>query len=221
MVNVVAIDGPVGVGKSTVARRVAGELGFRHLDTGAMYRAVAWRALQLSPLDRNTDTIAGIARSMRLDLADDGRVLADGVDITADIRSEEVSRNVHLAADNRAVRAAMVDEQRRLGGERPSVLEGRDITTIVFPNARWKFYLDAAPEVRVQRRAVQLRAMGTPVAHDEIFRNLVDRDTRDRNREGGALTIAGDATLVDTTGLDEDTVVRLICALVRGGERFA
>lgn len=221
MVNVVAIDGPVGVGKSTVARRVAIELGFRHLDTGAMYRAVAWRALQLSPLDRSADAIERIARGVPIDLADDGRVLSDGRDITADIRTEEVSRNVHLAADNHAVREALVDQQRRLGRERPSVLEGRDITTIVFPDARWKFYLDASPEVRVQRRAAQLRAMGTPVAHDEIFRNLLDRDSRDRGREWGALTIASDATLVDTTGLDEDTVVRLICALVRGGDRFS
>lgn len=221
MVNVVAIDGPVGVGKSTVARRVAGELGFRHLDTGAMYRAVAWRALQASPLDRSADSVVRIAQSMRIDLEDDGRVLADGRDISADIRSEDVSRNVHLAADNHAVREAMVEQQRRLGRERPSVLEGRDITTIVFPDARWKFYLDAAPEVRVQRRAAQLRAMGTPVAHEEIFRNLMERDSRDRGRGWGALTIAGDATLVDTTGLDEDTVVRLICALVRGGDRFA
>lgn len=214
-VPVVAIDGPVGVGKSTVARRVAEQLHFRHIDTGAMYRAVAWSYLQLRQAEATTDRLVRLARDLTLELRDDGSIWLDGREITQDIRDEEVGRNVHRAADNLEVRKALVNQQRRIGLECPSVLEGRDIGTVVFPDAAWKIYLDGSPEVRVQRRAAQLRAMGHPVPHEEIYRNLMDRDERDRRREWGALRIAADATLVDTTDLDEDTVVSLICSVVR------
>ncbi len=214
-VPVVAIDGPVGVGKSTVARRVAEQLGFCHLDTGAMYRAVTLKYLDFSETDRSPDQLGEIARTLDLELQPDGTVWLEGKNISDAIRDEHVSANVFLAADNGAVREALVDQQRRLGQAKPSVLEGRDITTVVFPNAQWKIYLDASPEVRVQRRAAQLKAMGKPTTHHEIFKNLSERDERDRNREWGALCIADDATIVDTTDLDEDTVVALICAIVQ------
>ena len=214
-VPVVAIDGPVGVGKSTVARRVAEQLQFCHIDTGAMYRAVAWSYLQLDDDEATTERLVDLARNLSLELRDDGSIWLDGQDISHAIRDEEVGRNVHRAADNLEVRKALVDQQRRIGLRRPSVLEGRDIGTVVFPGAAWKIYLDGSPEVRVQRRAAQLKAMGNPVPHEEIYRNLMDRDERDRRREWGALRIAEDATLVDTTDLDEDTVVSLICAVVR------
>ncbi|MBI5155187.1 (d)CMP kinase [Candidatus Poribacteria bacterium] len=212
--QVVAIDGPVGVGKSTVARRVAEQLHFCHIDTGAMYRAVAWKFLHL-PNGQAEEALGGIARELDIELREDGTVWLDGRNVTIELRDEEVGRNVHRAADRRDVREALVQLQRRVGLARPSVLEGRDIGTVVFPDSQWKFYLDASPEVRVQRRASQLREMGKPAPHDEIYRNLMDRDERDRSREWGALRIAEDAILVDTTNLDEETVVSLICACVR------
>lgn len=205
----------MGVGKSTVARRVAEQLHYRHLDTGAMYRAVAWKFLQLAEPARTPDCLATIARSLDIDLRDDGSVFLDGGDVTLALRDEEVGRNVHRAADQREVREALVAQQRRIGALRPSVLEGRDIGTVVFPDAQWKFYLDAAPEERVRRRAEQLLAMGKAAAHEEIYRNLLDRDERDRNRPWGALRIADDATLIDSTDMGEDEVVALICSWVR------
>ena len=220
-VHVVAIDGPVGVGKSTVARAVAERLGFRHIDTGAMYRAVVHQLLQLPPGDRSADNAAAIAESMRLNLAEDGRVLLDGADVTDAIRDEEVSRNVHLAADNRRVREALVAQQRRLGEERPSVLEGRDIGTVVFPDAQWKIYLDADPAERVRRRVEQFRAAGRSVDEEAVAANLRDRDERDKSRPWGALRRAEDAELLDSSTLTEQQVVQAICDRVLGGVPLA
>ena len=217
-VDVVAIDGPVGVGKSSVARTVARELGFVFLDTGAMYRAVTLRFLEAHPSSRDAALLERIARDLSdLEIHPDGSVWLGSSDISQDIRDEEVSRHVYLAADHMGVRAALVDQQRRLGAEAPSVLEGRDISTVVFPRARWKFYLDASPRVRVERRVAQLQAMGKQADPGEIHRNLVERDHRDRNREWGALAIADDATVVDTTGMAEQQVIGLIVASVRAG----
>lgn len=213
-VNVVAIDGPVGVGKSTVARAVARELGFAHLDTGAMYRAVAWKYLQLPEEQQRPEALGEIARALNLEMNADA-IYLDGIDISAAIRTEEVSRNVYLAADNRDVRQALVTQQRRIGAGQPSAMEGRDITTVVFPSARWKIYLDASPEARANRRLGQLERVGQKATRDEVMRNLIDRDARDRAREWGALRIADDATIIDTSTFDEQTVVDLICQYVR------
>ncbi|CAN5291026.1 (d)CMP kinase [soil metagenome] len=221
MLPVVAIDGPVGVGKSTTAKRVADELGFRHLDTGAMYRAVAWSVMQLPEAEHsNFAAIANIARTMPLSLASNGQVFAGDQEISSEIRDESVSQFVTRVADNMDVRHALVEQQQRLGMEQPSVLEGRDIGTVVFPNAACKIYLDASPKVRVERRAAQLRAMGKRAVSAQIHAALLERDARDRAREWGALKLAEDATLIDTTHYDEDTVVRLICALVRENPIF-
>lgn len=214
--DVVAIDGPVGVGKSTVARDVARELGFRHIDTGAMYRSVALRLLVLDEGERTPERAAREARELPIELAADGRVLLDGVDVTSELREERVGRMVHLAADNRAVREALVEQQRRLGRQEPSVLEGRDIGTIVFPDARWKFYLDADPAERVRRRVEQLLAAGHSVDPAMVERDLLDRDRRDQQRAFGALRQADDAVLVDSTDLSQGEVVARICAMVRG-----
>ncbi len=219
MVKVVAIDGPVAVGKSTVARRVAEELRYRHIDTGAMYRAVAWRVMELGQEDGDYDRVAAeVALSIKIDLTHDAQVIVDGVDITNEIRDESVSRFVSLIADVREVREAMVREQRRLGREQESVLEGRDIGTVVFPDAQFKIYLDASPQVRVDRRKAQLDSIGRPASREEILQGLMERDKRDRNREWGALKLADDATLIDTTELDEDIVAGLICSIVREHE---
>lgn len=202
-----------------MARAVASGLGFLYLDTGAMYRAVAWKCLQEPEQARTPECLAGIARGLALEIRDDGSVWLDGSDVTLALRDEAVGRAVHLAADNMAVREALVEQQRRLGSRRPSVLEGRDIATVVFPDARWKFYLDASADVRAERRVRQLAEQGRESDFARVRKDLLERDARDRSRPWGALRIAHDATLIDTTYLSQDRVVELILGLVtRGGE---
>lgn len=211
----VAIDGPVGVGKSTVALRLARALGWRHLDTGAMYRAVTFKVLESGrPLD-DAAFAAQVAENLELHWDGAGTLLLDGRDVTAVLRDERVSSRVAIVADNLAVRRALVSAQRRIGAAYPCVMEGRDIATVVFPDALFKFYLDAAPEVRVDRRALQLEGIGKSTPREEIFRNLVERDRRDREREWGALRCAEGATLVDSTYLSLDDVVELLASIVR------
>ena len=221
LVRVVAIDGPVGVGKSTVAHEVAERLGFRHLDTGAMYRCVALKTHRLVGDDEpSPELLARVAGEIRIDMPEDGRILMDGEDVTSEIRTEEISRMVAEVADNRAVREALVREQQRIGAERPTVLEGRDIGTVVFPNAACRIYLDASPRVRADRRVAQLRGRGQEVDPDEVFRDMLERDERDRAREWGALRVAPGARIVDSTNFTEEFVVELICALVRENAAF-
>lgn len=213
---VVAIDGPVGVGKSTVARRVAESMHFFHLDTGAMYRAVALRLMESPEAEREDAVGAGrLAKSLDIEFPGNGTVVVDGEDVSRQIRDEAVSRFVSVIADMMPVREALVEQQRRIGLRQPSVLEGRDIGTVVFPDAGLKIYLDASPDVRVERRCNQLEAMGRPVDREAVFQALVERDERDRMRSWGALRLARDARLIDTTHFSEEMVVELICAMVR------
>jgi cytidylate kinase len=219
---VVAIDGPVGVGKSSVAARVAKELGFRHLDTGAMYRALALFVMrQPADLQENGAEIGRLAYSLEVEIGTCGTVLLDGQDITSAIRDEAVSRYVSRVADIREVREALVAQQRRLGLKQPSVLEGRDIGTVVFPDSACKIYLDASPEVRVQRRVDQLLRTGKSADPAAVREALLDRDARDRARPWGALRVADDAIMLDSTLFTEERVVQIICALVRSTPAFA
>ncbi|MFZ1993480.1 MAG: (d)CMP kinase [Solirubrobacteraceae bacterium] len=199
---VVAIDGPAGAGKSTVARAVARELGFTYLDSGAMYRSVALTALQR---DRPP---AEVAPTLRIELGD--RVCVDGRDVTEQIRTPEVTEASSVAAAQPAVRQAMVAEQRRLLGDGNWVAEGRDIGTVVAPQAEVKVFLTASPEARAQRRAAELGAdIATVLAEQTI------RDERDTAREHSPLQAAPDAHTVDTTGLTLPDVVARIVGLVR------
>lgn len=219
---VVAIDGPVGVGKSTVAREVAARLGLHHLDTGAMYRAVALEAMRRfgdnSPDDEG---LREIAATLQLELLPGGKVLLGGEDVTLAIRDEEVSRYVTHVADSRIVRQALVEEQQRIGRLRPSLVEGRDIGTVVFPNAACKIYLDGTPFERARRREDQLRRLNKTTDKRDVFRALLERDERDRMRPWGALRLAPDAIVLDTTRYDLQTVVAIICSLVHANELFA
>lgn len=209
--RIIAIDGPAGSGKSTVARAVAARLGLEYLDTGAMYRSVAFAALrrQIDPGD--AERVARIARDVDLRLGRDGTVRVDGADATIEIRGPEVTRAVSAVAANPAVRAAMVSRQREWATERGGgVLEGRDIGTVVFPDALLKVYLTASPEVRAQRRAKEM----TELDYDSVAADLARRDAADQGREHAPLAEADDALVVDTTGLDIDEVVEHLCRLV-------
>ena len=204
---VVAIDGPAGSGKTTVARRLADALGIDYLDTGAMYRAVTFAVLSRGVDPSDEETVAEIARTMELTLHPDGTVVADGIDATTQIRGPEVTRAVSTVAANAAVRRELVSRQRewtrRRGG---GVLEGRDIGTVVFPDARLKIYLSASPEVRAARRAQEV----TDLSYDAVAADLARRDALDSGRQHDPLRRADGAIEVDTSHLSIDEVVALL-----------
>jgi len=210
-VPVIAIDGPAGSGKSTVARRLADRLSLKYLDTGAMYRAIAFAAIRqgLDPVD--VEPVAALASVTDVSV-DDGTVLVDGVDASVEIRGPEVSRAVSVVAANPAVRDEMRTRQRVWAVEhRGGVIEGRDIGTVVFPDALLKVYLTADPEVRAARRAKEL----TDMAYDTVAADIARRDAADQGRSHSPLVEADDAVTVDTSGLEIDEVVEAIAGLVR------
>lgn len=212
--DVVAIDGPAGSGKSTVARRVARRLGWRYVDTGAMYRVLCLVALEEGiPMDdatRLVDRLEGLELTMKLQ-GGDHRVLADGRDVTEAIRDPEISDRVSRMATLPPVRSAMVERQRRMGERSRSVVEGRDIGTVVFPDARYKFYLDASLEERARRRFEQLRERGRGGADlQEVLREMGRRDERDSTRSSAPLRAAADARRVNTTDLSVEQVVQCL-----------
>jgi cytidylate kinase len=210
----IAIDGPSGAGKGTVARAIARELGYRHVDSGAMYRAVGWKALRDGvPLDDDA-AIGALAERSRIEITSTD-VAIDGVDVTRAVRTPEIDRAAAAVARLPRVRAVLVDRQRQLGADGAIVMEGRDIGTVVFPRADVKVYLDAAPEERARRRAADPAHTGVPAAVSEVATLLTQRDEIDRTRTASPLYAAEDALVVDTTGKDVETVVREVLALVR------
>lgn len=211
---IIAIDGPSGAGKGTVARAVARELGYQHVDSGAMYRAVGWQALQDHvPLDDETAVVA-IAGRANIDLTESS-VRIDGHDITREIRTPEIDRAATSVARLPRVRAVLVDRQRQIGANGGIVMEGRDIGTVVFPHADVKIYLDAAPEERARRRAADPAHTGGPSAVSEVKTMLTDRDQQDRTRTASPLYAAADATVIDTTGKSVEQVVAEVIKVVR------
>lgn len=214
IMHVVTIDGPAGAGKSTVARRVAEGLGWQFLDTGAMYRAVALAALRrgLDPGERAA--VAELAGRLAVALSP-GRVLLDGEDVSAAIRSPEVTAATCHAADNPQVRLRLVGWQRAFAAEHDTVTEGRDQGTVVFPEALRKFFLTASPEERARRRHAELVARGMPVVLERVLADQRRRDAQDESRVVAPLRAAEDAIALDTTGLDLDEVVARILNEVR------
>lgn len=213
---IIAIDGPVGSGKSTVARRVAEMLGYTHLDSGAMYRAVAWKALcENIPLD-SPERLSAIASGARIDLVSrNGKqnVVLDGEDITDRIRTPGVSHAASVVAVIPGVRHPLVSEQRRAGEQGGVVMEGRDIGSVVFPYADLKIFLDASPEVRAARRQRELEEKGEPIEFDKVLDEVHERDRRDRSREMSPLVRAADAVVVDNTAMDAEETARVIVLL--------
>jgi cytidylate kinase len=208
---VIAIDGPAGAGKSTVARGVARSLGFTYLDSGAMYRCVALAALRTGTDPDDADRMGELARRVEIELGD-GRVRLDGEDVTNAIRTPEVSAAASRVSVHAEVREAMVEQQRGLIDAGDYVAEGRDIGTVVSPAAPLKVFLTASDAERARRRAAESgEDVGAVLAAQSA------RDARDRDREHGALRPATDSVELDTTGLDVDEVVRRVVGLA--GER--
>jgi cytidylate kinase len=205
----IAIDGPAGAGKSTVGRALAARLGLEYLDTGAMYRAVACAALRRGVPVTDEEAVAQLARTMSLSVSDDGVVL-DGVDITAEIRGREVTAVVSAVAANPGVRAELRARQRAWGDDRGGgVIEGRDIGTVVFPDATLKLYVTASHQERAARR---VREIGGDV--NDVAASIAERDRRDMTRLDGPLRPDGGAVVVDTTGIPIDKVVDTIVDLL-------
>lgn len=216
--KVVAIDGPAGAGKSSVSRQVARELGFAFLDTGAMYRAATWRALDRGvPLD-DPDALIASTQAMALEMREEPegvRVFVDGREVTRDIRTPEVTRTIFRLDQIPGVRRRLVDLQREFGCRQPTVAEGRDIGTVVFPNAHCKIYLDASPECRARRRAAELASQGKPAPFEEVLSEMAERDRQNMNRADSPLRKAEDAVLVDTTDMTPDQVIARLIQLAQ------
>ena len=207
--RVIAIDGPAGAGKSTIARALAARLNLHYLDTGAMYRAVTCAAVARNISVDNRDLVAELARELEVDVRDDG-VFVDGEDVTAAIRTPEISASVSAVAANSGVRAEMRARQKAWAVQRGGgVIEGRDIGSVVFPDAELKLYLTASPRTRAERRVAEA---GGNV--DEIEKAIAARDHYDSNRADSPLTTADGSVVVDTTGLGIDEVLAKIEALI-------
>jgi CMP/dCMP kinase len=221
---IIAVDGPVGSGKSTVAGRVAEMLGYTHLDSGAMYRAVAWKALQdRVPLD-SPDQLGALAEAVHIDLAPSNgklRVILDGADITDLIRTPEVSRAASIVATIPGVRHPMVAEQRRAGTQGGVVMEGRDIGSAVFPHAGLKIFLEASPEIRAHRRTRELEEKGESQTFEKVLAEVHERDRRDREREMSPLVRASDAVELDNSAMDAEETARVIVLLAKEKSKAA
>jgi cytidylate kinase len=221
---IITIDGPVGSGKSTVARRVASLLGYAYLDSGAMYRGVAWKALRDHVPREAEDGLAALARGTRIDLlSSDGgfRVLVDGTDVTDQIRSPAVAQAASKVAVIAGVRTVLVAEQRRAAGSGGVVMEGRDIGTVVLPDAGLKIFLDASVEVRAERRRLEYAQKGEFQEFSKVLEAVRQRDQRDRERAVSPLRRADDAVLVDNTAMSAEETARLIVFLARERETAA
>lgn len=211
---VIAIDGPSGAGKGTIARTISATLGYRHVDTGAMYRAVGWKAADDGiPLD-NEAAVSDLARRANL-VVEGGVVSIDGHDVTRAIRTPEIDRAATAVARLPKVREALVTRQRALGAEGGVVMEGRDIGTVVFPNADVKIYLDASADERARRRATDSAHSGSQAGQAAVAAAIHARDTADTTRAASPLSIAPDAVHIDTTGMPIEQVVSKVMELVK------
>lgn len=225
----IAIDGPAGSGKSSVARLVAGILGYLYLDSGATYRALALKALQRDVSLDDEAQLAKLANETRIELQPPtpeqekagikNRVFLDGKEVTQEIRTPEVAQAASRLATIAPVRAVLVAEQQRAGHGGAVVMEGRDIGTVVFPNAELKIFLEASPEVRAERRWKEHQEKGDSMTLAQVLEEVRERDKRDRERKVSPLVRAADAVLVDNTAMDAAETARLIVMLAREREK--
>lgn len=214
----IAIDGPVGAGKSSIASAVAAKLGILHLDTGAMYRAIGLTAIRKGIDLRNEQAVTAHCNEVDLKVlyGENGQItMADGEDVTGLLRTEEVSMAASTVSKYAGVRKAMVAIQQKLARETDMLLDGRDIGTVVLPNATAKIFLNATPEERAQRRFLELQKKGTTDTYEQVLEDLKRRDDQDMNREVDPLRCAEDATELDTTHMSFDEVVDAILNIVK------
>lgn len=218
---IIAIDGPSGVGKGTIARAVARALNYRHVDTGIMYRVVAWLAVTSGIALNDEAALERLATDVHLEMKEDS-VAVDGIDVTREIRTPAIDRAAAAVAKLSRVRSALVVRQRQLGAGGGIVMEGRDIGTVVFPHADVKIFLDASPEERARRRAHdEAPGRETSQSLDAVAAELAARDEIDRTRAASPLTVAPEATVIDTTSLPIPEVVARVLALVKAKERVS
>ena len=219
----IAIDGPAGAGKSTIARRLASELGFRYVDTGAIYRTVAYflDLLGISPKD-----VDGVSRyidelTIEIDYDDEGKqhMFMNGMDVTNDIRTQDISQKASLVSAHAVVREVLLDMQRDMARKHNVIMDGRDIGTVVLPKADVKIFLTAAPEVRAQRRLDELIAKGQKANFNQVLQDIQKRDYQDTHRDIAPLKMARDSVKVDTSELDIEGVVETIRRIV--GEKIS
>ncbi len=218
--TVITIDGPAGAGKSTVAKQLANRLGYTYLDTGAMYRAITLKALSESADLNDEEQLQRIAADSTVDLTyQDGKVTVnlDGQDVSEAIRAPEVTGNIRTIANAEGVRKILVNLQRQYAAQKDLVVEGRDVGTVVFPSAHYKFYLDADVQERARRRREDFKSRGDQVSDDQLKQEIELRDQNDMNRKVGALKKADDAIVINSTGLSIDEVVDRMIGIIKHG----
>lgn len=216
MNKIIAIDGPAGSGKGTLAKELAKKLNLVNIDTGATYRCVALKTLRNNVSIDDVDKIIDIARDIDIDLLEDGTVLMDGDDVTKEIRSKEVTAIVSPISSIVKVRELMVEKQRKIAEGKDVVMEGRDITTVVFPNSKYKFYLDASLESRAERRYKENLEKGINMSYEEVYESIKARDYNDMHKEVGSLMRTDDQIYIDTTNLTVDEEVAIIEKVIKG-----
>lgn len=215
----IAIDGPAGAGKSTVARKLAEKLGFVYIDTGAMYRALTWKALQIKIDPENTEALYELADSIKIHFeyhSGQQKVICDGEDLTAAIRLPEVSAMVSTVASHPAIRKIMVEQQQEMARSISVVMDGRDIGECVLPDAEYKFFLTASIKERAHRRAVELKDTGFTIDYETILQDISQRDKRDSEREVGSLKILAESLVIDSSDLSIEQVLQKMLAIIQG-----
>lgn len=206
---IIALDGPAGSGKSTIAKELAKSLNIEYLDTGAMYRAVTLFLLEQKVNIDDQDAVANAITDITIDV-DGKKTFLNGKDVSKDIRQEQINKNISVVAANGAVRDILVKSQRKIGESKDMILDGRDIGTIVFPNADYKFYIDASSDVRAERRVAQNKRLGNNESFETIKANIEHRDEMDRNRKIGPLKCAEDAIVIDTSNINLKQTIAVI-----------
>lgn len=212
--KVIAIDGPSGAGKGTIAKKVASILNYTYIDTGAMYRCVSLKSLRNNISESDEESITNLLKEMNIELSNDGKVYLDNEDVSEEIRTVEVTRRVSKISSIIELRKVMKIKQRELANNNNVVMEGRDITTEVFPNADYKFYLDASVEERAKRRYLQNKEKNISISLEEVKKMIEERDYDDMHRPVGSLTRTEDQIYIDSSNLKIEEVIEKILSIV-------